>query len=91
MTDRLSSSDFINALFGAGIIFIVLIQRRTRLDTTKTLIFEIAKSVLATAMWIWLLLDTIFGPWQKSYREDTREAAMYNRLARTFTAVIILL
>ncbi|KAI1263896.1 hypothetical protein F5Y18DRAFT_437881 [Xylariaceae sp. FL1019] len=83
--------DFINALLGAGIIFIVLVQRKTRLDKVKTLLFEATKSILATAMWLWLLLDTLLGPWQNGLRDGTRERAMANRLARTGTAVLILL
>ncbi|KAI0147548.1 hypothetical protein GGR57DRAFT_255509 [Xylariaceae sp. FL1272] len=84
-------SDFINALLGAGIIFIVLVQRKTRLDRVRTLLFESTKSILATAMWLWLLFDTLFGPWQNGLRDDTRERAKANRLARTGTAILILL
>ena len=55
----------INSLLAAGITFAVLIQRKLLVNRNAkqyTLRFEIAKSVLATALWLWLLLDAIFGP-----------------------------
>ena len=54
------------SLFAAGIFFIVLVQRKLRsqdaLDKPLTLKFEIAKLVLAIALWVWLMMDAIFGP-----------------------------
>lgn len=55
----------VTALLAAGVIFIVLVQRKISPEKTSkrlTLKFEVAKSVLATVLWIWLLLDAIFGP-----------------------------
>ena len=54
-----------NALFAAGILFTIIVQRRvTEEQSSKTLIlrFEVAKSACATALWAWLFLDAIFGP-----------------------------
>ncbi|KUJ12765.1 uncharacterized protein LY89DRAFT_687722 [Mollisia scopiformis] len=63
---RIPIYDFIastfNALFAAGIIFIVFVQRNVTMSKTITVYFEEAKSGLATAVWLWLLLDTICGP-----------------------------
>jgi hypothetical protein len=56
---------FCNSIMAGGIIFTVLLQRRIPADRTSksmTLRFETLKSVLATASWIWLLLDAVFGP-----------------------------
>ena len=51
------------SLLAAGIIFIVVVQRTVgRLEKSLTLRFEVIKSILATALWLWLLLDAIFGP-----------------------------
>lgn len=49
-------------MFAAGIIFTVFVQRNANMSKTITLYFEEAKSGLATGVWLWLLLDTIFGP-----------------------------
>ena len=58
----------------AGIVFIVFVQRKTFASSRQpvqigdftpeglSFLFEVAKSVLATAMWIWLLLDSAVGP-----------------------------
>lgn len=53
----------------AGIIYIVLIQRRARPHTSAslTLAFESGKLVLAFALWLWLILDAAFGPWDRYY------------------------
>ena len=63
-------TDFIThlftSLFAASIFFIVLVQRKLRtqdaLDRPLTLKFEIVKLVLAIALWVWLMLDAVFGP-----------------------------
>ena len=49
-------------LMGAAILFIILVERHPRNTKTSTYYLEIAKSGLATALWLWLLLDSIFGP-----------------------------
>ena len=54
-----------NAILAGAIVFIVLVQQRmpaSRVSKALTLKFEIAKSVLATALWVWLMLDAGFGP-----------------------------
>ena len=54
------------SLFAAGIFFIVLVQRKLRKEDASnrplTLRFEVAKLVLATMLWVWLMMDAIFGP-----------------------------
>ncbi|KAK5683762.1 hypothetical protein LTR17_027229 [Elasticomyces elasticus] len=55
----------ITAFLAAGIIFIVVVQRTLPpAETAKnlTLRFEVSKSILATALWLWLMFDAIFGP-----------------------------
>ncbi|KPI37476.1 uncharacterized protein AB675_10374 [Cyphellophora attinorum] len=63
-----------------GIIFTVLLQRKIPTGKTSksmTLRFEILKSVLATALWLWLLLDAIFGPRDHySYYKDRSQRIM---------------
>jgi hypothetical protein len=31
--------------------------------------FEVAKSVLATGLWLWLILDSAFGPWRIQHHD----------------------
>ncbi|KAK4901470.1 hypothetical protein LTR49_027232, partial [Elasticomyces elasticus] len=55
----------ITAFLAAGIIFIVVVQRTLPpAETAKnlTLRFEVSKSILATALWLWLMFDAVFGP-----------------------------
>ena len=47
---------------GAGILFIIFVQRHPKNTKTSTFYLEIVKSLLATGLWLWLLLDSIFGP-----------------------------
>ncbi|CAG8980416.1 hypothetical protein HYALB_00003981 [Hymenoscyphus albidus] len=49
------------SFFAAGILFIIIVQRYNPFTPLITLRFEIAKSTLAGATWLWLLLDSIFG------------------------------
>lgn len=72
-----------------GIVFVVILQRKVRPNDFLTFEFECAKSILATGLWIWLILDAAFGPWQrgKSGYERLREM----RVARASVAVIVLL
>ena len=54
-----------NAMLAGAIVFIVLIQQRmpaNRVSKALTLKLEIAKSMLATGLWVWLMLDAGFGP-----------------------------
>lgn len=76
-------------LLAAGIIFIVLLQRKIppeKTDARQTLRFEIAKSALATALWLWLMLDAVFGP-KDHYWNDLRP----RRIASAGIASLLLL
>jgi hypothetical protein len=46
----------------AAIVFIIFIQRQPIQSRTTRLCLEIAKSSCATGVWLWLLMDSIFGP-----------------------------
>jgi hypothetical protein len=78
----------------AGIVFLVTVQLRVPLDSTKVFIFEATKSALATLLWLWFMLDAAFGPWEGRWGpsdpakiiEERRE-----RLARGAVSVILLL
>lgn len=53
------------AILSAGIVFIVLVQRKldkSYSSKSLTLKFEIAKSIFATALWVWCMLDAALGP-----------------------------
>jgi len=56
-------TDFSTFLMASGIIIVALVQRPPP-NTGKALMLlcEIAKSVLATAIWIWLMIDAVLGP-----------------------------
>lgn len=80
-----------------GIIFVVIVQRRTTLNATKTLTFEATKSGLATGLWLWMLLDSIFashnygGDGSNQAKNEIIATIKRARVARTITAVILLL
>lgn len=77
------------SLLAASIFFIVLIQRKLSdgADGPLTLRFEISKSVCATALWVWLILDAIFGPEDHyGYREGRR-----TRVTAAAVSIILLL
>ena len=72
-------SDFItqlcSSLLAGGIIYLVSIQRKLpdeRNTAQLTLRFELAKAVLATSLWLWLLLDAIFARHYSGYASRTR-------------------
>jgi hypothetical protein len=78
----------------AAIIFIILIQFRTRNTTKLTFGFELAKSCLATALWLWLVYDSAFGPWQNGWRYDGQPPEKRNierayRLMRSAIALLL--
>ena len=53
------------SLLAGTIIFIVLVQRKlpaSKVNAMQTLNFEAAKALCAELLWLWLLLDAIFGP-----------------------------
>lgn len=63
---------FTCAIFSAGILFSVYLQKTmTAAPWRATLRFEILKSCLATASWLWLLMDAIFGPRSHYYYDRT--------------------
>ncbi|PVH69837.1 hypothetical protein DL98DRAFT_521971 [Cadophora sp. DSE1049] len=78
-----------NSLFAAAIIFIVFVQLNTTTSPLITLHFEVAKSSLATALWLWLLLDSIFEPgqWNSPYQRPPKGP----RIARAGISVVVLL
>lgn len=66
------SGNFFNALFAAGIIFTVLIQQKIKTPSKLlTLRFEVVKSGLATVMWVWLMLWSMFRNKYPSYPKQT--------------------
>jgi hypothetical protein len=80
----------------AGIIFIVYIQRKAIATPFQTLCFEGAKSTLATGLWLWLILDSTFGPWQVGYHDHVPDTyadpdLVRRRVLRDALAVIVLL
>jgi hypothetical protein len=64
------------------------------LSSKDAFTFELVKSVLATDLWIWLVLDAQFGPWQ--YRYPNHDPKLIQdwktaRLQRAFLSLILLL
>ena len=73
-------------------MFLVIVQLKVSLNTSTTLIFESVKSTLASGLWLWLMLDSAFGPWQRRWSNpEQREEEKVQRLARAATCVILLL
>jgi hypothetical protein len=68
----------------AGIIFIVVVQRKAVLGELAQFRFEAAKSLLATSMWLWLFFDSLFA--HTRYYEGDRLA----RVIRAGIASILL-
>lgn len=56
----------------AAIVFILLIQRQPIQSKVIRLYLEITKSSCATAVWLWLLMDSIFGPERGYYYNPPR-------------------
>jgi hypothetical protein len=78
-----------NAILSGAIVFIVLIQQRLPAHQNSkplTLRFEVAKSALATALWVWLMCDSAFGP-QNEYDYYKRKP----RVVSASVASIVLL
>ena len=82
-----TSADSICALMAAAIIFIVYVQRKAVVTSYQTLIFEGVKSTLATALWLWLILDAAFGPWSRNVNQDW----VNRQVARAALSVLLLL
>ncbi|KAL2074676.1 hypothetical protein VTL71DRAFT_8455 [Oculimacula yallundae] len=78
-----------NTIFAAGILFIVIVQRNISTSPLMTLYLELAKSGFATSSWLWLLLDTSFGPnrWGWNGRPEPPRGP---RIARVLISVIVL-
>ncbi|KAF2191583.1 hypothetical protein K469DRAFT_720635 [Zopfia rhizophila CBS 207.26] len=83
----------ISSLMAACIIYIVLVQRKLLPQDTDRMAFpfEIGKSVLATSLWLWLILDAAFGPWQNGRDGERLEEEVRMRIARAAIASILLL
>jgi hypothetical protein len=62
VADFLHSTDTFNCLMSAIILFVIIMQRQGAISKRLTLIMEVVKSSCATAVWIWLVLDSAFGP-----------------------------
>lgn len=72
----------------AAIVFIVLIQRKQPVKQRSkalTLKFEVAKSVIATVLWIWLMMDAAFGP--ESYNDYYKRPS---RITSASVAAVVL-
>jgi hypothetical protein len=76
------------SLFASGIIFLVWVQNNAETSRSSTLYAEIVKSGLATAGWLWLLLDCNFGPDHYSYYDPPSRGP---RIQRAAISVILLL
>jgi hypothetical protein len=72
----------------AGIVFLAIIQLKIPLNDPTVLQFEVGKSLLATALWIWLMLDSAFGPWQNYWHNEDEKI---RRLTRSATASLLLM
>jgi membrane-associated HD superfamily phosphohydrolase len=79
---------FFNSLLAATIIFVVLVQRHPIRSQALRLYLEIAKSTSATAVWLWLLFDSIFGPERSYYSTPPSRAT---RIVAAALSVIVLL
>ncbi|KAF2789883.1 hypothetical protein K505DRAFT_365216 [Melanomma pulvis-pyrius CBS 109.77] len=74
-------ADSMTALMAAGIIFVVIVQRKVVATKLLTLQFEAGKTVLATGLWVWLMLDSALGRWS---RERVPRATMASILLVLF-------
>ncbi|KAF2646252.1 hypothetical protein P280DRAFT_464489, partial [Massarina eburnea CBS 473.64] len=85
--------DVITALMAGGIVFIVYVQRKAIISSYQNFLFEAVKAILATALWLWLILDSAFGPWWKDwnkYRSPNVEKLIAWRVRCSALAVIVL-
>lgn len=55
----------------ASIIFSVYVQRKAIISPHQYLLFEAFKSLMATGLWLWLILDAAFGPWVEACRKES--------------------
>jgi hypothetical protein len=70
----------------AGIIFIVIIQRKISLGKLGQFGLEAAKSILATCMWVWLFFDSLLA----HRHNDSRYDETRPRVFRSIIASILL-
>ena len=82
------SASSITALMSAGIVFIVYVQRKAIATPFQAFVFEIVKSVFATGLWLWLILDSAFGPHRGYYTEPE---VVRRRVQRDALASLLLL
>jgi hypothetical protein len=73
----------------ASIVFIVFVQRHPALPPTLIWYLEIAKSILATGLWLWLILDALFGPdrWYGGSKPEWRN----QRVGKAVVTIVLLL
>lgn len=81
------STAFFVSLLSAGLIALVLIQRRVTLTPILIFQFEALKSIIATILWIWLLLDSIIVNRSSNYYPNQK----WRRVLRASLAIIVLL
>ncbi|KFY17007.1 hypothetical protein V492_00951 [Pseudogymnoascus sp. VKM F-4246] len=80
----------VNGLLATIILFILLIQdRMPRLSANISFILEVAKSLLASTMWLWLVLDSALADHGNRYREPSNDR--FVRVVRSFIAGFALL
>jgi hypothetical protein len=72
---------------GAGILWSILVLRYARTTRRDVYRFELIKSGLATALWLWLLLDSIFAPIPHYYQPPPRS----EKVAKAAISVVVLL
>lgn len=73
-------------LLAIAILFSILVSRNSHNTPFSIMCFECVKTVSATALWLWLLLDSMFGPnrWKPNKPEDREKRV-------TLSAVSVLL
>ncbi|KAK3372294.1 hypothetical protein B0H63DRAFT_484273 [Podospora didyma] len=82
-----------NTFFSAGIVFIVLVQRKLPDASVRlTSNFEVVKSLLATIMWIWLVCDAIWHPRHYPYYPPDYDKDMQaRRIVISILSIFVLL
>jgi hypothetical protein len=81
------------ALMSGGILFIIMTQRYATEVLTKkiNLYFEIVKSALATAIWLWFMADSIWGPQRHYYYNPPPDRSRGPKIIRSAISVVCLL
>ena len=73
----------------AAIAFIIFVQRHPKNTRTSTFYFEIVKSGLASALWLWLILDSIFGPVAERYYHPPEDIRVKKIVQAAFCFLIL--